>query len=250
MLRLGCTLPNLAKNCHHNSTTAKFYPLKESDKDLVEKLCEHIVCGPSIVFTRKDVVDEIFHPDSTNLCKSIVGIDAYQLTFFSMCQAMPTGVFTRWELDSNSGEIKLCQNETRSLENMVMSYFQRVRPQCKVESFYTTGLLKKGDAFSVDGFCGNCNALFEAIGCYYHFCPCQEARPSFTDEEFKEGTKKRELSELPKQYLQAKGNDVIEMYKCDWWNMYKTDKIVKQHLRESFPYKMLLREESFLKKVK
>ena len=35
--------------------------------------------GPSIVFTRKAVVDETFIRDSSNIFKSIVGIDASQL---------------------------------------------------------------------------------------------------------------------------------------------------------------------------
>ena len=35
------------------------------------------------------------------------------------------------------------------------------------------------------------------------------------------------------------------MYECDWWNMYKTDNIVKQHLRKSLPYKTPLGEKKF-----
>ena len=37
MLKLGCTLPNLANNiCLHNSTDAIFNPLKEGDEDMLE----------------------------------------------------------------------------------------------------------------------------------------------------------------------------------------------------------------------
>ena len=38
MLRLGCTLPNLANNCLHKSTIAKFYPFTETDEDLLQKI--------------------------------------------------------------------------------------------------------------------------------------------------------------------------------------------------------------------
>ena len=38
MLKLGCTLPNLANICLHKSTDSKFYPFTESDKDLLEKI--------------------------------------------------------------------------------------------------------------------------------------------------------------------------------------------------------------------
>ena len=79
MLKLGCTLPNLANICLHETTASKCYPFTESDKDLLEKIREDMVGGPSIVFTRKAVVDETFIRKSSNLCKSIVGIDASQL---------------------------------------------------------------------------------------------------------------------------------------------------------------------------
>ena len=52
MLKLGCTLPNLANICLHKSTRATFYPFTESDKDLLEKIREDMVGGHSIVFTR------------------------------------------------------------------------------------------------------------------------------------------------------------------------------------------------------
>ena len=94
------------------------------------------------MFTRKAVVDETFIRDSTNMCKSTVGNDASQLFPFSKCPAMSTGLYMKWELVSKSGKLRLRENKTWSFQNMVMSYFQRVRPQCKRESFYTTGTQK------------------------------------------------------------------------------------------------------------
>ena len=79
MLKLGCTLPNLANICPHKSTYSNFYPFTGSDKDLLEKVPEDMVIGPSIVFSRKAVVDETFIRKSMILCRSIVGIDASQL---------------------------------------------------------------------------------------------------------------------------------------------------------------------------
>ena len=38
MLKLGCTLPNLANICLHKSTEAKIYPFIEGDKDLLKKM--------------------------------------------------------------------------------------------------------------------------------------------------------------------------------------------------------------------
>ena len=229
MLKLGCTLPNLANICLHKSTNAKFYPFTENDKDLLEKIRDDMVGGPSIVFTRKAVVNETLIRDSANVCRSIVGIDASQLYPFAMCPEMPTGLYTRWDRDPKSGRFKPRQNKTRSFENMVMSYYQRIRPECKIVNFYTTGTQKKIDCFSVDGFCVHCNTVFEAMGWYYHYCHCQEARPSLTEEEIQRGTKKREMDELRRLYLMEKGYTVIEIYECEWWQLYKTDVVVKQH---------------------
>ena len=130
MLKLESTLPNLAKICLLKSTTPKFCPFAENDKDLLEKIREDMGGGPSIVFTKKVVVDETSARDSTNWCKSIVGIDASQLCYFFICQAMPIGLYTRWELDSESEDFGPRQNKTMRCENMIISYFRRVRPQC------------------------------------------------------------------------------------------------------------------------
>ena len=128
MLKLGCTLPNLANICLPKSTDSKFFPFTESDKDLLEKIREDMVGGPSIVFTRQALVDETFLRKSSNLCKSIVGIDASQLYPYSMCQPMPTGLYTRWEYDSETKRFAARQNKSRCFENMVLSYFQQSRP--------------------------------------------------------------------------------------------------------------------------
>ena len=147
MLKLGCSLPNLANICLHKSTDAKVYPFTERIKDLLEKNREDAVSGPSIVFTRKAVVDETFNRKSANLCKSILGIDAGQLYSYSTCQPMPTNVYMRWDLDSETGRFKPRQNKTRSFENMITSYFQRTRPEREIKSFFTTGTQKKTDCF-------------------------------------------------------------------------------------------------------
>ena len=88
-----------------------------------------------------------------------------------MCQAMLTGLYTRWETKSESGKLKPRRNKTRKFENMVMSYFQRVRAQYRVKNFYTTGRQKKVDAITVDGFRGHCNTVFDDMECCYYYFP-------------------------------------------------------------------------------
>ena len=83
------------------------------------------------------------------------------------------------------------------------------------------------------------------MGCYLHDCPCQEARPSLTDNQIMRGVNKREQDHMCKEYIQQKGYEIIEMWECEWWSLYKTDSPVKSCLRSTFPYKRPLSEEHF-----
>ena len=120
---------------------------------------------------------------------------------------MPTGLHTRWEYDSETKKITARQNKCRSFENMVLSKFQQSPPDCKIESNITTGGQKKIDCFSVDGICYHCNIVFEAMGCYYHYCPC----PSQTDTDIERGVKERQQDEMRRDYTQQKGYQIFEM---------------------------------------
>ena len=117
----------------------------------------------------------------------------------------------------------------------VMLYFQQATPDCKIESIYTTGRQGKIDHFNVDGFCFHCNTVFEAISCFYHFCPCQELLPSLTEEDIKRGSKKRELENLRRDYVQEKGFTGIELWECEWWRLYKTTINDKLHTGANSP---------------
>ena len=48
---------------------------------------------------------------------------------------------------------------------------------------------KKVYSFSVEGICNLSNSVFEAMRCCYHYCPCQEARPSFSVADIESGLK-------------------------------------------------------------
>ena len=88
------------------------------------------------------------------------------------------------------------------------------------------------------------------MGCFYHFCPCQELRPSLTEDEIQRGSKKRELDALRRHYIQEKGFKVIEMWEYEWWRLYKITNTVKQHIREYFPYRRSLAAEQVSEEIK
>ena len=171
--------------------------------------------GPSIVFTGKADVDETSFRKTTNICKSFVGIDASQLYSYSMCQPMPTGHYMRWYRNSETGRLTTRQYTTSSLGNTVMSYLQRIRPECKIESFYTRGRQKKIDCFSVDRFCFLCNTVLEAVGCFYPFCFFQEVRISLSEEDIKLGHQKREIDALRRSNLPGNVFTVLGIWECE-----------------------------------
>ena len=88
------------------------------------------------------------------------------------------------------------------------------------------------------------------MGCCYQYRPCQEARPSLTDTDIERGIKKRQQDEMRRDYIQQKGYQIVEMWECDRWSLYKTDASVKSHLRENLPYKRPLSEEQLARKYR
>ena len=124
MLKLGCTLPNLANICLHKSTNHKFFPFVEADKDLHDKIREDMTGGPSIVFTRKAVVDQTFIRNS-------VPSHFYP---FSMCREMPTGLYTRWEFDTDSQSSGLEQTDFEHLRTWLCHIFNHNVPNVKLRA--------------------------------------------------------------------------------------------------------------------
>ena len=84
----------------------------------------------------------------------------------------------------------------------------------------------------------------------YHFCTCQEERPSLTEEDIQRGSKKWDLHALRRQYLQKKGLNVIETWEYGWWRLDKTTNTVNQHIREQFFYRRSLAAERLLEEIK
>ena len=108
---------------------------------------------------------------------------------------------------------------------------------------------KKIDSFTVDGFCGHCQAFFEALGCYYHFCPCKETQANLGEDEFEFSIRKRESDKLRKLYLEKKGYKVIEMRVCEWWDLVQENSMLKNLVRKNFQYKLPLSSEKLSARI-
>ena len=109
---------------------------------------------------------------------------------------------------------------------------------------------KKIECFSVDGFCAHCNTVFEAMGCYFLFCPCQESRASLSEEVMQRGTRKREHDELRTDYLRNKEYNIADVWECKWWERVKEEENVRNHMRKNFPFKLPMKQETLLAKIR
>ena len=57
--------------------------------------------------------------------------------------------FTRWEFDTDMQRFKARHSRSQNFENMLMSFYQETRPECKIESFFSSGKQKENN---VDGY--------------------------------------------------------------------------------------------------
>ena len=163
-----------------------------------------------------------------------------------MCPALPTAPYTRWELDLEPRKRKPFQNKTRIFENMVKSYFQQsdhsVKWKLSTRQVHRKKLTRTVLMVFVDAAI-LCLELWDAIIIIVHVKKLVHlSLIKILFETFKKG-----LDELWKQCIQEKCYNVIDMFYCDWWETHKTDDFVKQHLRETFLYKMPFRGLFFRK---
>ena len=58
------------------------------------------------------------------------------------------------------------------------------------------------------------------------------------------------MGDMRREYIKEKGYKVEEMWECGWWESFKTDDKIKNHVRTDFPYKRPLSTDSLLAKIK
>ena len=131
---------------------------------------------------------------------------------------------------------------------MVMSYYQETKSECRIESFHTSGNKKKIDCFNVDWYCDQCKTVFEALGCYYHIVLHRRLVP--LAKKILREEKMREMNGLRREWNREKDYKIKEMWECEWWQNFKTNKKSKNHIRSNFPYKRPLSTDSLLGKIR
>ena len=111
--------------------------------------------------------------------------------------------------------IDLLLTRTKPVALKIVSYpvFNEQGQNIKLQVSIQQPDRKKTDCFSVDWFCSHCNSVSEAMGCFYHFGPCQEIRTPVTEEDIQRGSKKREFNELRQSYIHENYSHSLKCWK-------------------------------------
>ena len=144
--------------------------------------------------------------NSSNTCKAIVGIDTSQLYPFPMTKELPTGPYTKWELkkDNPFHPNKLRRSQ---FEKLALELLQSKRRECCIQTQFNAKQ-KKFDRFAIDGFCSYCSTVFEAMGCFHHFCHCQVKRRLSSED-----IEKSETSTVwcfPRRFPRSQGLNIVK----------------------------------------
>ena len=126
-----------------------------------------------------------------------------------------------------------------------MSYFQRVKPQCKVEILYTTCTQKKLTHTVLRALVDTGTLCLKLSDAFISTAHTKHLVLLSLRKKFR-GLLKRES--WPNYENKTNKEKVVRSLRCtkvecDCRKMYMTDKFFKQHLCEACPYKILLREE-------
>ena len=134
MLKLGCTLPNLANICVHKPTDAKFYTFTDGDENLSWKKIEKmlLVVHPSFSHAKQLMMKLLFEKLQT--CKFIAGIDASQLYPYSTCESILTGLYTQWDLHPETFKFRRQESQSRSLKIRSSPIFNEREQTAKSEA--------------------------------------------------------------------------------------------------------------------
>ena len=102
----------------------------------------------------------------------------------------------------------------------------------------------------MDGYCDHCKTVFEAMGCYYHFCSGQEVSPSSTDNDSERGNKGESWRICDENTLKRKNIKLKKNVRASNGKNLKPMTRSKNSVRTNFPYKKPLSTDSLLVKIK
>ena len=131
-----------------------------------------------------------------------------------------------------------------------MSFLQWKRPECTIQSQFTHSRQKRFGRYYVDGYCDHCRTVFEAMGCFHHFCECQDQKSCLL-EDIEAGLKRRQRTIERREYFQKLGVNLEEIWECKWWLKVRSNSDnAKDFMNEFFPFSRPMSETTLLTKIR
>ena len=250
MLKLGCTLPNLANICLHKSSDAKFYPFMEGDKDLLDKIWEDVVGGPSIVLHAKQLLMKLLSGSLQLYASLLLGLTlANYIPTRCVNPCLPVliriGIWTQKRVNSHL-------DKTRPVALKIWSclIFDEQDLIVKLRAFTLQADRRKLTAWVLMRFVPIAILCLKQWVAFTTFVTVKSSAHLSLKKISNVAVGKENSMKWDEGFVQEKGFTVIKMWECEWWRLYKTATNVKQHIRENFPYRRSLTEQQLLEGIK
>ena len=244
LLKLGCTLSNLANPVYTNLKIVSFIPSRRQTKTGWKKIKKMMLVALLLFLHAQQLSTKILFEMVRTYANQLLQFISANYNHIRNVNLCPL-VFICVGISIHTSTKK----KFRSFENMVTCFSRGTRPEFEIENFYSTHRQKKIDCFSVNGFCSHCNTLFEANGCFYHFCPCQHLQASLTEDDTECGSKGIELEKLRRSYIQEKVFTDLEVWESERWRLCKITPNGKQHVRKNISHRRSLTDYQLLEET-
>ena len=212
------------KNSTHFAKVIEIFTRK------LEKICpvdHQLFLGKKLLWTKTTTG---IHQMSANQLLELMRVSS-----IPMCQDMQTGLNTRCVFDSDMQKFKARHNRSCNFENMVMSYYQETRSECRIESFHTSANQKKIDCYNVDGCCDHCKTVFGVRDVINFFVTARKLVAHLAMKTLREETKGEKGMTWDVSIFAKKRYKIEEMWACEWWQNFKTNEKIKSHIWSNFP---------------
>ena len=143
-----------------------------------------------------------------------------------MSLVMPAGLCKRWCRDTETSTLTLRQNKADCFRNLIISFFQRLRTDCKIEWLFATGRNKLVDSLIVDGFSSHC------FLCYWirlSTLPLSGITSLLSLKKVSSVVSKNSDGRLGTQIqVKGKGVNALQKWQRELWRLFKTDNFFRR----------------------
>ena len=230
-----------------------FATFGKRDSDLYYTICDNLVGGPSIIFSRYQEIGHPIRPHSDKKTKNIMGYDANALYLMQLGGNLPIGAGVRY-IKKENGDFQAQKRERFDSMYNWMDWLQEREGKSIIHRLNNSKEIKIG-SFYVDGFEAKTNTIFEYHGCYYHGHDCDMTKNVKSKQWHERKTILQKRTKKRTEFFKSLGYNVREIYECEFKSQCKTDKELSSFISSRKPtfyrtHSNTVSESQILKAVK